>query len=151
MPIVPAKGASMALRLVALHRCLRRDEIRALHGVVDLHEQLAYHDIVVGLEIDRLDDPGGLRGDVDALRRPQRADRVNLGFPGDRLDLGGGNRDRRHLLAGEEIGDHLRAEQVEADEASADDHDEEEGDYKTLDHGTNRQIPGPKEPRAPAT
>ena len=107
-------------------------------------------DVFVGLEADRLHDARGLRGDVDALERPERADRLDLRVPGDRPDLGGGNGDGRHLLIGEEAGDHLVAEHVEADQPAANDDDGDhgnEGDEETLEHEngarSSAKRPGP--------
>ena len=44
--------------------------------------------------------------------------------------------DRRRLHAGEELGDRLVAEKVEADDAADDDHEQNEGDDEALDQET---------------
>ena len=70
-------------------------EVGALDGVVDLRQVLAGLHLVVGLEEDRLDDARGLDGELDPLRGAGGADGLEARLPGDGLDGGGGDGDRR--------------------------------------------------------
>ena len=73
-PLARARAAAWSRASAAS----RRHQVGALDRIVDLHEQLACLDAVVGLEVDRLHDARDLRRDVDALDGRQRADRVDL-------------------------------------------------------------------------
>jgi len=67
---------------------------------------------------------GDLRSNVDALHGSKRADGADLRFPRGRLHLGRRDCDRGALHVGEELADHLGAEEVEPDEGGTEQHHE---------------------------
>ena len=102
-----------------LHGRLDVLEVRPLDRVVELHQDLALANLLVGLELDLAYDAGDLEGELDAVGGLGRADGADARRPGLRLDLGGRDRLRRRLHGGEEMRDHLVAEEVEPDQAAA--------------------------------
>jgi hypothetical protein len=110
-------------------------EVRLLHGIVQPYQFLSPLDLFVGLEQDLLDDAGGLDGQVDAAGGRDGSDGLDVRGPCDRLDPGGRHRQRVDRHVGEEILDCLVAEKIEADDAAADNHEQDECDDEALDQG----------------
>ena len=105
-------------------------------GVVELHEKHALLDLLVRFEGDLLDDARRLHRQIDAARRADGADRLDVGGPRHRFDLDGGDGERLHRHVGKEIRDRLVAEHVEADDAAHDQHEKHQGDDEALDQGS---------------
>jgi hypothetical protein len=113
--------------------CLRRFEIGALDGIVELQQDRAILNLLIGEKADLLDDAGGFNGQVDARTAlPCRSPRCPASI--DRFDDGRRHGRRRRLHRGEILLDRVVAEQVEADDAAAHQHKQNKGDDKALDH-----------------
>ena len=117
-----------------LHGRLHVLDVGALDRVVELHQDLALANLLVGLELDLAHDARDLEGELHAVGGLGRADGADARRPGLRLDLGSRDRLRRRLHGREELRDHLVAEKVEPDQAGA------QPDRKK-EHETNNNTP----------
>ena len=61
---------ALQVRLVQSRRRLHIEEVGPLHRVIELNQDLALAELLVGLEIDFPDDAAGLHGELDAIYRP---------------------------------------------------------------------------------
>ncbi len=98
----------------------RGDQVRLLQFVIELNQRRGFLHLVVGLEVDRLDDTGGAHRYIDALTGENGADRLDAGLPAFRCHRRRGNGDGRVTAIGEKLADHLVPEHVEPDQTAGD-------------------------------
>ncbi|SUW24468.1 Uncharacterised protein [Brucella abortus] len=118
---------------------LRGGKVRPLDTVFHLQENIALLHVLIGLEVDLLHDTVKLHGQIDAIERAGGADGFHARLPHTGLNGYGGNRLRWLLHIGKKILDHLRAEQIEPDQPSDDDHQEYYCQDQALDHSDELQ------------
>jgi hypothetical protein len=133
LPLLQFDGA---LEILLIERGLRLFslEIGALDRVVELDEELAGIDLLVGFERDVADDAAYLDGEIDSGARADRADRLDFRLPRHRLGHRRGDGEFRLRHIGEILLDRVGSEEVEADNAADNNDDEYQGDDEAFDH-----------------
>src|SRR5690606_27421780 len=97
---------------------LRGGKVRALDRIVELDENIAALDLLVGAEVDLRDDTGRLNRQVDAAAGADGTDCLDNRAPLPRFGLDSRDSHDRDWHVGKEVLDRLIAESVESDEAA---------------------------------
>ncbi|MGY4331208.1 hypothetical protein ACVWWG_005625 [Bradyrhizobium sp. LB7.2] len=121
--------------------CLRLEarEIALLGRVEQLHQRRAGLDMRARLELDLGDAAVDVGADIDLVHGGETTDRGQQVRHHLGLRLGGADRDRRRLVVGEELLDHLAAEIIEPDEAT-DQHAQKRSDDNEPEHRPDRTL-----------